>query len=244
MRYFTNMPHYNNFNTVSFHFGPVNEKDVGFIIGKKGATIKKIKNDSGAYVRVMKPDSFHPEPWFYVSGNFQAVMHAVGFLRQLRNEAQNRRGDTGAQKPKGNKGQNQQFQHQQPLLQHQQGKYSQAQPYLQQQNGKYSQVHPARQYMVEPASQYVPEHIAQEHNVFQASFQSPVSVAQSNEPSYSPNSPSYSPKSPSYSPKSPSYSPKSPSFSPEDSSPAFEESENTASSAKVKRKGTVTISKN
>ena len=91
MRYFTTMPHYNNFNTVSFHFGPVDDKDVGFFIGKKGATIKKIKSDSGAYVRVMTPDNFHPQSWFFVSGNIQSVMFAVNFLQQLRNEAENRR---------------------------------------------------------------------------------------------------------------------------------------------------------
>jgi hypothetical protein len=212
------MPHYNNFNTVSFHFGPVYKQDVGFIIGNSGKTINMIKSKTGAYVRVMKTDSFHPHPWFFVTGSFENVMNAVQELTKIRDESGRRRMNPSHQSadPEGacwgwpgsscsthNPRQNQ--------------------PQFQQQQGQYSQVHPARQHMVEPASQYVPQHIAQEHNVFEASFQAPAFVPQSSEPaysaespSYSPNSPSYSPNSPSYSPNSPSYSPNSPSYSPED----------------------------
>ena len=81
---------YNSRKDISYHFGPVFQQHVPFIMGKGARTLKMIKKQTGGYVQVMQPDQFHPFPWFLVRGGMKSVFNAVARLEQIRDEAARR----------------------------------------------------------------------------------------------------------------------------------------------------------
>jgi len=71
---------------------PINERHVGFVIGKKGTTIKMIKHKSGAYVQIRKPEPAQGRklPYFEVIGSVGQCQRAMELLSQISNEAVHR----------------------------------------------------------------------------------------------------------------------------------------------------------
>lgn len=70
----------------------VHPDHVGFVIGGKGATVKKIATDCQCYVKIQDPNSFSGGfPWFIIKGSTEAnVCEAYHRLRTIANEAENR----------------------------------------------------------------------------------------------------------------------------------------------------------
>ena len=70
----------------------VHPDHVGFVIGAKGATVKKIATDCKCYIKIQDPNSFSGGfPWFIIKGSTEAnVCEAYHRLRTIANEAENR----------------------------------------------------------------------------------------------------------------------------------------------------------
>lgn len=70
----------------------VHPDHVGFVIGSKGATVKKIANDCKCYIKIQDPNAFSGGfPWFIIKGSTEAnVCEAYHRLRTIANEAERR----------------------------------------------------------------------------------------------------------------------------------------------------------
>ena len=70
----------------------VHPDHVGFVIGSKGATVKKIATDCQCYVKIQDPNTFSGGfPWFIIKGSTEAnVCEAYHRLRTIANEADRR----------------------------------------------------------------------------------------------------------------------------------------------------------
>ena len=69
----------------------VHPDHVGFVIGSKGATVKKIANDTKCWIRIQEPNQFSNFPWFLVKGDLEAnVCEAYHRLQTIANEAEKR----------------------------------------------------------------------------------------------------------------------------------------------------------
>jgi len=70
----------------------VHPDHVGFVIGGKGSTIKKISSDCKCYIKIQDPNSFsNGMPWFIIKGSSQAnVCEAYHRIRTIANEADRR----------------------------------------------------------------------------------------------------------------------------------------------------------
>ena len=77
----------------------VHPDHVGFVIGAKGATVKKIASDCRCYVRIQDPNAFSKGfPWFIIKGDVQSgVCEAYHRLRTIANEADRRLPRMGTQ---------------------------------------------------------------------------------------------------------------------------------------------------
>lgn len=190
---------YNSRKDISYHFGPVFQQHVPFIMGKGARTLKMIKKQTGGYVQVMQPDQFHPFPWFLVRGGMKSVFNAVARLEQIRDEAARRMPIQQPQQPQ----QPQQLQRQQSFYPNPNTIPLQprAKEFVQQignnsQVGRTSSV--SEGYF--PAEEYVPR--------------SPdYSPKNDDEPHYSAEDPQYS-EEPHYSAEDPQYSNEEPNYSP------------------------------
>ena len=70
----------------------VHPDHVGFVIGNKGATVKKIANDTKCWIRIQEPNQFSNFPWFLVKGDLEAnVCEAYHRIFTIANEAERRR---------------------------------------------------------------------------------------------------------------------------------------------------------
>ena len=76
--------------TISFHFGPVFPRHMGFMVGSKGSTLKEIMSQTGAKITTMPSDKMHSYPWFLVQGYYPQVQDTVGRLSELRAIAEQR----------------------------------------------------------------------------------------------------------------------------------------------------------
>mgnify|MGYP001232926233 FL=1 len=76
--------------TISFHFGPVFPRHMGFMVGSKGSTLKEIMSQTGAKITTMPTDNMHSYPWFLVQGYYPQVQEAVGRLNEVRAIAEER----------------------------------------------------------------------------------------------------------------------------------------------------------
>lgn len=164
----------------------VHPDHVGFVIGGKGATVKKISRDCKCFIKIQDPNPFSGGmPWFLIRGNnSESICEAYHRLRTIANEADRRlprmgRSNQGIQ----NQHHNHFDQHQAPI--------------------NLAPV-PKKKFKVKVKSP--------EQNQAGNTPQSPAYVPQS--PTYSPQSPAYVPQSPTYNPQSPTYAPTSPSYSP------------------------------
>lgn len=164
----------------------VHPDHVGFVIGSKGATIKKISRDCKCFIKIQDPNSFSGGlPWFLIKGSTQEnICEAMHRLRTIANEADRRL-------PRmANLRSSQSF----TLVQ------SQDPPSAPPPEKKFNLAPVPRKKFkvktnVEPAKN---------HTTF-----TPKS------PEYCPHSPDYAPKSPDYGPnKSPNYCPHSPDYAP------------------------------
>ena len=65
---------------------------VGFVIGAKGATVKKIAGDCQCYIKIQDPNQFsNGMPWFIIKGSAEAnVCEAFHRIRTIANEAERR----------------------------------------------------------------------------------------------------------------------------------------------------------
>ena len=65
---------------------------VGFVIGAKGATVKKIASDCRCYVKIQEPNQFSCGfPWFVIKGSTEInVCEAYHRIRTIANEAERR----------------------------------------------------------------------------------------------------------------------------------------------------------
>lgn len=70
----------------------VHPDHVGFVIGGKGATVKKISSDCKCYIKIQDPNSFSGGfPWFLIKGSSESnVCEAYHRLRTIANEANRR----------------------------------------------------------------------------------------------------------------------------------------------------------
>ena len=70
----------------------VHPDHVGFVIGAKGATVKKIASDCKCYIKIQDPNTFSGGfPWFIIKGSTEAnVCEAFHRLRTIANEAERR----------------------------------------------------------------------------------------------------------------------------------------------------------
>lgn len=70
----------------------VHPDHVGFVIGSKGATIKKISRDCKCFIKIQDPNKFSGGfPWFLIKGSTEAnVCEAMHRLRTIANEADRR----------------------------------------------------------------------------------------------------------------------------------------------------------
>jgi len=70
----------------------VHPDHVGFVIGSKGATIKKISRDCKCFIKIQDPNKFSGGfPWFIIKGSTEAnVCEAMHRLRTIANEADRR----------------------------------------------------------------------------------------------------------------------------------------------------------
>ena len=64
----------------------------GFVIGKGGATVKKIGRDTRSYVAIQQPNSFsNGMPWFLIKGDVESnVVTAYHRIRTIAQEAERR----------------------------------------------------------------------------------------------------------------------------------------------------------
>ena len=78
-----------SFTGTETRYFPINDRHVGFVIGKQGTTIKMIKHKSGAYVQIRKPDPAQGRnlPYFEVIGSGGQCQRAMELLCQIANEA-------------------------------------------------------------------------------------------------------------------------------------------------------------
>ena len=81
-------------------FGPVEARHVGFMIGSKGITINMIKNKSGAWVQIRKPDAEHEKHWFEIVGDCEQLVEAGRLLKEIRDEAFARENGTSTHAPR------------------------------------------------------------------------------------------------------------------------------------------------
>ena len=70
--------------TISFHFGPVFPRHMGFMVGSKGSTLKEIMSQTGSKITTMPSDKMHSYPWFLVQGYYPQVQETVGRLNEVR----------------------------------------------------------------------------------------------------------------------------------------------------------------
>jgi hypothetical protein len=70
----------------------VHPDHVGFVIGAKGATVKKIASDCKCYIKIQDPNAFSGGfPWFVIKGSSEAnVCEAYHRIRTIANEAERR----------------------------------------------------------------------------------------------------------------------------------------------------------
>lgn len=82
---------YTTVNQIQAWFG-VHPDHVGFVIGGKGATVKKISADCKCYIKIQDPNSFSGGfPWFLIKGYSESnVCEAYHRLRTIANEANRR----------------------------------------------------------------------------------------------------------------------------------------------------------
>jgi hypothetical protein len=82
------------FTTVTQHQSwiIIHPDHVGFVIGAKGATVKKIASDCRCYVKIQDPNQFSCGfPWFVIKGSTEAnVCEAYHRIRTIANEAERR----------------------------------------------------------------------------------------------------------------------------------------------------------
>jgi hypothetical protein len=151
----------------------VHPDHVGFVIGGKGATVKKISADCKCYIKIQDPNLFSCGfPWFLIKGSSESnVCEAYHRLRTIANEANSRVPRVG---------QNLNVQH---VSQHR--KHPQ-QPPTKDKSFVLAPV-PKKKFKLKKNPEY--------------NEPKPVSYAP-NSSDYSPNSPNYSPNSPNYAPKS------------------------------------------
>ena len=76
--------------TISFHFGPVFPRHMGFMVGSKGSTLREIMSQTGAKITTMPSDKMHSYPWFLVQGYYPQVQDTVGRLNEIRAIAEQR----------------------------------------------------------------------------------------------------------------------------------------------------------
>ena len=91
----------------------VHPDHVGFVIGGKGATVKKISRDCKCFIKIQDPNQFSGGmPWFLIRGNkSESICEAHHRLRTIANEADRRLPRMGS-----NQGiQNNQHLHQAPI---------------------------------------------------------------------------------------------------------------------------------
>jgi len=81
-----------SFSGTETRYFPINDRHVGFVIGKKGSTIKMIKHKSGAYVQIRQADPAKglKLPYFEVIGSEGQCQRAEELLTQIANEAAHR----------------------------------------------------------------------------------------------------------------------------------------------------------
>lgn len=72
---------------ISYHFGPIHEQHIPFIVGKGARTLSAIRKKTGAHCQIMQPDNFHDTPWLLVRGSIKGVIAAVKWLSSIRKEA-------------------------------------------------------------------------------------------------------------------------------------------------------------
>ena len=80
---------FNSF-TISYHFGPVYPRHMGFMVGSGGSTVREVMQETGAYVSARKSDDLHSYPWFLISGNYESVARAVQIMIEIREAADTR----------------------------------------------------------------------------------------------------------------------------------------------------------
>ena len=160
---------------------------VGFVIGGKGSTVKKISRDCNCFIMIQKPNAIsNGMPWFLIRGtNSESICEAYHRLRTIANEA-----DRRLPRIKRN------IQVNNVSTTH-----------------NNNSVNNSFKLGTVPKKKLKIKMIPETNNVPESPTYSPDSPSYSPEsPSYSQSSPSYSPDSPSYSPDSPSYSPDSHNF--------------------------------
>lgn len=81
----------------------VHPDHVGFVIGGKGATVKKIATDCKCYVKIQDANMFSGGfPWFIIKGSTEVdVCEAYHRLRTIANEAERRLPRLNIEEPKG-----------------------------------------------------------------------------------------------------------------------------------------------
>lgn len=152
----------------------VHPDHVGFVIGAKGSTVKKIASDCKCYIRIQDPNSHSKGfPWFLIKGNvMDNICEAYHRLRTIANEANRRLPRVGFAQP--------------PSAHHEEQTAFVLGP-----------VPVARKKFKVKFANTVPQNSAATAN----GFQSPKYIPSS--PSYAPTSPNYAPSSPTYAPPSP-----------------------------------------
>ena len=83
----SNWCYFNRPGQVSYHFGPIKEEHIGFMMGSKANTLVLIRNTTGAYVKIMPSDQYHSTKWFLVTGSNYSVKWAVNWLWNIQKEA-------------------------------------------------------------------------------------------------------------------------------------------------------------
>lgn len=69
----------------------VHPDHVGFVIGRKCATIKKIAKDTKCWIQIQEKNKFSNFPWFLIKGDLEEnVCNAYHTLRTIANEAERR----------------------------------------------------------------------------------------------------------------------------------------------------------
>ena len=168
----------------------VHPDHVGFVIGGKGATVKKISSDCKCYIKIQNPNQFSGGfPWFVIKGPSQSnVCEAYHRIRTIANEADKRL----PRMPPNFGGQNSQFNHSAPVYN--------TPPPIGDKSFNMAPV-PKKKFKVKVSNTTLAQTYASESPTYAAP----------NSPTYAPDSPTYAPDSPTYLPSSPSHiSPKTP----------------------------------